>query len=161
MSQFSLVEWSYLRTLSANLTSPNHNNIHSHVVSHGLFRSDDVGSRWLLPCLLFHIIFLTTLIASPLFLFLQCLVSSSHHLITAARSIVSLSHDHHFKIHCSSSSYHHNKAMIRIQDLLSPQQDDGPPTTWLALSAYFRFCSSSPFFARPQDATSTPRTFKL
>ena len=34
-----------LRTLSANLTSPNHNNIHSHVVSHGLFRSDDVGRR--------------------------------------------------------------------------------------------------------------------
>ena len=62
-----------LRTLSANLTSPNHNNIHSHVVSHDLFQSDDVGRRWLSTCLLFHIIFLTTLIASPLFL--QCLVS--------------------------------------------------------------------------------------
>jgi hypothetical protein len=45
-----------------------------------------VGRRWLLPCLLtFHIIFLTTLIASHLFL--QCLVPSSHHLITAARSM--------------------------------------------------------------------------
>jgi hypothetical protein len=149
-----------LRTLSANLTSPNHNNIHSHVVSHGLFWSD-VGRRYCWR-LLFHIIFLTILIASPLFL--QCLVS--YHRSEIHRLIVKLSplqhplSRHHliFTIRRWSAykiSYHRNKMMVHLQHDLHQVLTSASAAHLLKMRWVINF------FARPQDATSIPRTFKL
>ena len=151
-----------LRTLSANLTSPNHNNIHSHVVSHDLFRSDDVGRRWLSTCLLFHIIFLTTLIASPLFL--QCLVSyhrsEIHRLIVILSPLQDPLSRHHLIItirrwSAYKISYHHNKMMVHLQHDLHRVLTSASAAHLLKMRWVINF------FARPQDATSIPRTFKL
>ena len=67
-----------LRTLSANLTSPNHNDIHSHVVSHGLSWSD-VGRRWLLTTVVSHHLSNNIACFSSLSTVLSIIVSSSYH----------------------------------------------------------------------------------